>query len=138
MKNFLKFLSVPMVFVLLMLVGCSDETPVSPLENFSPEIVNGADSFEFQITDAENVTAVVEYHWMNSGNKSSVNHSSVVTDGSAVVSLYDADGNLVYTSSLLASANNESEIGTAGVWKVRVTFVNAYGTMNFRCEKLYE
>jgi hypothetical protein len=124
------------MILLIIIVGCSDNPPATSFDNFQPEIVNNVDAFEFQITDATHVTTTVNYSWENTGAQASINHSSVIVQGVGSVTLLDADGTQVYTSSLLASSTDQSSAGTAGTWTVRVTFSNASGTMNFRCEKL--
>jgi len=127
------------IFLLLLFViiaGCSSNNPANSFSNFQPEIVNNVDAFEFQITDATRVTTTVNYNWENTGTQASINHSSVISHGVGSVTLLDANGTQVYTSSLLASSTDQSIVGVAGTWTVRVTFSNASGTMNFRCEKL--
>ena len=121
--------------VALVLIGCSDEKK-NPISAFQPEIINNADAFQFQITDASNVTTTVTYSWTNTGTQATVNHSTVTTAGSATVYLLDADTTQVYTAGLSASLNEASSVGTAGNWTVRVVFIGFSGTANFRVEKL--
>lgn len=121
--------------VCLLMVGCSSDK-ANPLSAFQPEIINNADAFQFQITDATNVTTTVTYPWENTGTQATINHSTVTTSGSATVFLLDADTTQVYSASLSASLNEASSVGTTGTWIVRVVFVNFTGTTNFRVEKL--
>ncbi len=117
--------------------GCgSDSNPASPLANFQPEIVNNQDAFSFQVTAIENVTTVVSYTWANSGTQAVINHSSTVDSGSVAVIIFDNDGSQVYGNPLVASLNENSSVGVAGSWTITVTLVNAYGTLNFRADKL--
>jgi PBP1b-binding outer membrane lipoprotein LpoB len=127
-------LSILLLFVLF--VGCSDNNPTSPFANYNPEIVNNTDSFEFQISDGTNVTAVVEYSWQNTGTQASIDHSSVFTDGVASITILDADDTQVYSSVLLASSTEQSTVGVAGTWTIIVVFANADGTANFRVESM--
>ena len=121
----------------LMVIGCSSSTtPSAPLANFSPEIVNNVDAFSFQITDGENITTTVEYNWENTGTQATINHSTTTTAGSASMIVYAADSSQVYTNGLVASANEPTTVGTAGTWRIRVTFVNYSGTSNFSLQKL--
>ena len=121
----------------LMVIGCSSSTPPSaPLANFSPEIVNNVDAFSFQITNGENITTIVEYNWENTGTQATIDHSTTTSAGSATLVVYDADSAQVYTSGLVASANEPSSVGTTGTWRIRVTFVNYSGTSNFSLQKL--
>lgn len=121
----------------LLAIGCSSSTPLSaPLANFSPEIVNNVDAFSFQITNGENITTTVEYSWENTGTQATINHSTTTTSGTATMIIYDADSAQVYTSGLVASANEPTTVGTAGTWIIRVTFTGYSGTSNFRVDKL--
>ncbi len=125
------------LIIALIAIGCSSSSlPVAPLANFSPEIVNNVDAFSFQITNGENITTTVEYAWENTGTQATINHSTTTTAGTATMIVYDADSAQVYTNGLVASANEPSSVGTAGTWRIRVTFVNYSGTSNFSLQKL--
>ncbi len=122
----------------LMAVGCSSSSnpATAPLANFSPEIINNVDAFSFQITNGENISTTVEYAWENTGTQATINHSTTTTAGTATMIVYDADSAQVYTNGLVASANEASSVGTAGTWRIRVTFTAYSGTSNFRVDKL--
>jgi hypothetical protein len=117
----------------LILNGCGNDNPVSA---FEPEIINTADAFQFQVTDAKNVTATLTYHWENPNNQATIDHSTALSEGTASVEVFDADSNLVYQSPLVASGTDQSASGTAGFWIITVIFDNFSGTANFRVEKL--
>lgn len=121
------------VLVLTVMAGCSDSNPISA---FQPEIINDTDAFEFQITDARNVSTTLTYSWVNTGAQASVDHSTALDDGVASVVLRDANGTQVYSSGLKASGTEQSLAGTSGAWSVVVTFSNFDGTSNFRLQKL--
>ena len=123
-----------MLFTFIALTGCSDDS--NPVSAFEPEIINNADAFQFQITDAVNVNTILNYNWTNTGSQATIDHSSVLSEGTATVKLYDADGTEVYSNDLVASLNESSSVGTAGIWNVQIIFVNASGTFNIRVEKL--
>jgi PBP1b-binding outer membrane lipoprotein LpoB len=131
---------IPTLFLLPLLAfvftGCSSDNPTAPLANFQPEIVNNQDSFQFQATAVENVSATVSYSWQNSGTQATINHSSTVDSGSVSVIILDNDGVQVYGNPLAASLNEPTSTGIAGTWTVRVTLLNCYGTLNFRAETL--
>jgi hypothetical protein len=115
--------------------GCSnDET--NPISAFQPEVVNNTDAFQFQITGASNVTTNLTYQWENTGTQASIDHSTAMTDGSAVLTIFDADTVQVYTNGLVASGTHQTAVGTAGTWTIQISFVNFDGTANFRAEKL--
>ncbi len=74
--------------------------------------------------------------WNNTGSQATVNHSTATISGSATIELLDADLVPVYSSPLAASANEQSNVGTPGIWLVRVTLTEFSGTANFRVEKM--
>jgi hypothetical protein len=136
MKAF-KTLTMAAVAIALLAIGCgSDPAPTQPLANFQPEIVNNPDAFSFQATAVKNVTATVQYTWSNSGLQATINHSSAVDSGTAVVQVLDANNVQVYSNALLASGTPSTTVGATGNWKIRVTLTNVYGTLNFNAQKL--
>ena len=118
----------------LLVAACSDDP--NPIAAFEPEVINTADAFQFQITDASNVTATLSYSWQNTNQQATVNHSTVTTDGAATVIILDADSVQVYSSGLVASRTEASAIGAAGLWTVRVILAGFDGTANFSIEPL--
>jgi hypothetical protein len=116
--------------------GCGDDEPAAPLSAFEPEIISRQDSFEFQVSDAVNMNATLEYSWPNSGAQAAIDHSSAITSGSASVSILDAGAVEVYSGALVASANQPTASGEPGTWTIRVMLSDCSGTLNFRAEKL--
>lgn len=126
--------SLSLLAVLFLFTGCDDED--NALAPFEPEIVNTADAFQFQITDARNVSVDRSYTWNNTNTRGSVDHSTSRTDGAGTVVILDADGTEVYRSAMRASGSDQTDVGVAGDWTVRVIFEVFDGTANFRVEKL--
>ena len=128
---------ITLVFV-LSIIGCGSntKTPTQSFSNFNPEIINNTDAFQFQITDAENVSTTVSYLWENTGTQATVNHSTITDSGTAVLTVLSADSVQVYSNGLVASTNEPTSVGTTGLWIIQLTFNNYYGTANFRLEKL--
>ncbi len=122
------------LIAIFVLGGCSDKT--NPIASYQPEVVNHADAFQFQITHAKNVSTTLNYSWVNSGTRGTINHATALTGGTAVVTIFDANNQQVYTSSLKASGTEQSAFGVAGTWKIRIIFSDFDGTANFRVEKL--
>ena len=135
MNNYLLKTSLFLAVILLAL-GCSNDQKSNPISSFEPEVINSADAFQFQITDAADVSTTLIYQWVNSGAQATIDHSTALTAGSATVEIMDADTTQVYTSGLLSSGTEESVTGTTGTWFVKVTFVDFNGTVNFTIEKL--
>jgi hypothetical protein len=135
MKNaFSKSTLTLLALVSVLFYGCSNNN--NPISAFEPEVINNADAFQFQVTDATNVTATLSYSWSNTGTRASIDHSTALTDGSATVTILDNDNVQVYTSGLVASATDASNIGVPGTWTVTVVLTGFSGTANFRAEKL--
>jgi len=119
--------------VLVTMSGCSDKNPIAP---FQPEVINNADAFQFQITAARDVTTTLNYSWVNSGTRATINHATARQQGTATVTVFDANNQQVYTHSLVASATEQSTVGVAGTWRIRIVFGDFDGSANFRVEKL--
>ncbi len=117
------------------ITGCSDSsTPPAP-PGIQPEIINILDSFEYQIQSIEGYTGTATYTWENSGTVAAVDHSSVITGGLGTVVVLDAAGTQVYSGALVSSGSFLTQTGTAGNWKVTVTYATFTGTVNFRVQK---
>lgn len=116
-----------------LLAACGDST--SSLAPFQPQINNAADNFQFQATNVTNVTYTFTYTWANSGTAASVNQSTTIAAGTAVVTILDNSGAQVYSLSLSANGAFPTSTGTTGNWTVRVAFTNYSGTVNFRVQK---
>jgi hypothetical protein len=123
-----------LLLVAASLAGCGRDR--NPIASFQPEVVNNTDAFQFQITDASKVTTTLSYTWVNTGTRATVDHSTSTKAGGASIEIRDASGTQVYSSALIASGVQETLVGTAGNWTVRVVFANFGGTANFRAEKL--
>ena len=121
--------------VVLFGAACSDSPAAAPLAPFEPQINNIADNFEFQATGVTDVTWTFTYSWSNSGTSASVDQSTTIAAGTAVVTVYDALGTQVYTQSLSANGTFDTSSGVAGTWTIKVAFVNYDGTVNFRLQK---
>jgi hypothetical protein len=119
----------PLLCSLLMLpfaLGCSSSS--NPLAAFQPEIRNNP--------DVANVSTTVEYLWQNSGQRVTLNQSSVITGGSATLKLFSPDMVERYSASLSSNGTFQSDTATAGSWRIRVILTNVSGTLNFRAQKL--
>jgi len=134
-----KFLALIAVVVLasgIMITGCGSNKPVNPLSPFQPQIINQTDDFAFQITNVTSLTTTVTYHWQNTGTSASIDHSSVLTNGTGTLTILDADGTQVYSSALLASGTEASGAGTTGAWTIRVVMNSMDADqVNFRVQK---
>ena len=121
--------------LLLIPVSCGSDNN-NPLSAFQPEVINQTDAFEFQVTNASDVSTTVSYQWQNSGTQATIDHSTVTTVGSASMRVLDANATEVYTNGLVASANHQTTAGVSGMWTIELTFTHFSGTANFRAQKL--
>jgi len=112
--------------------GCGND-PVSPGRDW--QVNNAPDTFQFQATAMENYTTTLQYSWSNSGTTANVDQSSSVSDGSASLTLRDANGTQVYSRNLGQNGSFSSAAGTSGTWTVTVTMSKTTGTLNFRAQK---
>ena len=128
-------LTLSLTALMLFAVGCGSDNN-NPLSAFQPEVINQADAFEFQVTNASDVSTTVSYQWQNSGTQATIDHSTVTTAGSATMRVLDANGTEVYSNGLVASANHQTTAGVSGMWTIELTFTKFSGTANFRAQKL--
>jgi hypothetical protein len=61
---------------------------------------------------------------------------STTTAGTALLTVRDAAGTVVYTNALVPSRNEPTAVGTAGTWTIVVTMTSYTGSLNFRAQKL--
>jgi len=119
--------------VVALAAACGNST--GPLAPFQPQINNITDDFQFQATGVTNVTWTYNYNWLNSGDSATVNQSTTITTGAAVLTIYDSTGTQLYTQSLSANGTYGMTKGIHGRWHVKVQFTNYSGTVNFRIQK---
>jgi hypothetical protein len=113
------------------LVACRD-----PLSPFQPEVSNATDTFALQATGVSGLSSTASYAWPVTGTRATINHSTTTTAGTAILTIRDAAGAVVYDRSLLPSLNEPTAVGVAGTWTVQVRMTGYSGTLNFRAQKL--
>jgi hypothetical protein len=112
--------------------GCSND----PLGPYQPEITNTTDNFQLQATGVADVTSTQTYSWSNTGTRATINHSTTTSAGTALLTVRDGAGAVVYTKALVPSLNEATATGTAGTWTIVLTLTAYSGTLNFRAQKL--
>ena len=113
----------------MMILACD------PLSPFQPEIGNAPDNFQFQATAMKGVTLTRDYAWQHSGSIANVNQSTTLSAGSATLTIMDASGKEVYRKNLTENGTFKTEPGASGRWTIRIEFVLASGTANFRVQR---
>jgi hypothetical protein len=116
---------------LLFLAGCSD--PVSPGKDL--QISNVTDSFQFQVTDMKRYTRALSYSWMNTGTIAAVNQACSITEGTAILTIRDANGTQTYSRNLSDNGTFDTAAGTSGSWTIELALSKTTGTLNFRVQK---
>ena len=112
-------------------LGCSSSSG----PGIQPEITNATDNFQYQVSAVDGYTGTLTYYWQHTGTVASVNQATTVTGGSMTLVIRDANNNQVYSQSLATNGTLDTSAGTAGQWKIVVTYTNASGTVNFRVQK---
>ena len=115
----------------LLLAACGGTT----IARFQPEIRNLTDTFEFQVTNAKDVSQNLQYNWENTGTMANVNQDCRITNGSAQLLIRDAQNTIVYTRNLADNGTFVTNAGAAGTWEIAVSLSNFDGTINFRVQK---
>lgn len=115
------------------LAACSSD-PVSP--GVQPQITNLVDDFGYQVSDVRNYSSTDNYSWQNTGTDASVDHSTSITSGSAMLVLLDANGTQVYSRALDESGSFPTATGVAGNWTIRIVYSSTVSpAVNFRVQK---
>ena len=118
----------------VLLAGCSKNVPLTD-PAFQPQITNQTDTFAFQVTNVTGVTQTLSYNWQNTGTRADINQASQITSGSATLTILDASGQQVYTSSLASNGTFTTATGTSGAWTIRISTNDVKGSINFRVQK---
>ena len=118
-------------FGLLLFSSCKK----NDLAAFQPEIINNPDSFSLQATGLDKVTDVLTYTWSNSGTVANIDQSSVISDGTATLTIEDSQGTQVYTKDLSIDGSFTSTAGIAGDWTITVDLSKVKGDLNFTTQK---
>lgn len=127
--------SLAAVFGIFLLVsGCSDSTNLIGPSN-QLEVTNATDQFQFQVSALDKVTDSRTYTWQNTGGSATLDVSEEITGGSVVLTIRDADGQVVYDGNLAQSGNGTTSQGAPGSWTISVVLTEVTGTFNFRVQK---
>ena len=110
----------------LALVACGGASILGP--DNEVQVSNNADQFTWRASDLVEVTDTVTFNWTVTTPSAFVRHAHApLTNGSATLTVLDADGILVYLVPLSGVSNESATTlsGTAGTWTVTVTLNNA-------------
>jgi len=82
-----------------------------------------------------NVTQTLQYTWQNTGTQANVNQATVLTAGTATLTIRDAAGTQVYTRNLTDNGTFQTTSGATGGWSIQVVLTSVSGTLNFRVQR---
>lgn len=118
----------------LLLAACSDAvTGIGPENQL--EVTNAVDQFQFQLTDLNEVTDSRSYQWENTGTQATVDVSQAISGGSAILTIRDAAGTIMYREEIAEDSDGNTAIGVAGTWQIDIVLTDSRGTFNFRVQK---
>lgn len=118
----------------LFVAACSDAATVIGPEN-QLEVTNAVDQFQFQLTDLDEVTDQRSYQWENTGTEATVDVSQAISGGSAILTIRDAEGTIMYREEIAEDSDGNTAIGVAGTWQIDIVLTDSRGTFNFRVQK---
>lgn len=111
-------------------MACAEESPAG-LE-LDPAIVSQIDDFSFDLVGFADATETWHYTWTNTAPTATVDHASVLTAGSATLTIFDANADPVYSGPVANGDTVGTATGAAGAWIVRVVLTKAAGAVRFR------
>lgn len=129
--------SSPLRFLLvgILLAGCGGDGSNGIGPSNQLQVTNAADDFQLQVTNLSNVSATLRYSWTNTGDSASINQATVVTGGTATLSIRGPDSVVVYQSDLTGNGTFQSSLSTTGTWYIELRLRKADGDVNFRVQK---
>ena len=120
--------------VMLFAVACGDSANLIGPEN-QIEVTNAIDQFQFQLTSLDDVTDTRRYDWQNTGTRATIDVSQAITDGSAILTIRDANGAVMYEEDIAGDSDSTTPDGVPGTWQIEVVLTGTTGTFNFRVQK---
>jgi len=118
----------------LFLTGCGDSSTGIGPEN-QLEVTNAVDQFQFQLTALNDVSDRRGYDWENSGSRATIDISEAITGGSAILTILDAAGTVMYEADIAEDGDATTPVGLSGSWRIEVVLSGTTGTFNFRVQK---
>ena len=118
----------------LLLTSCEDSSTGIGPEN-QLEVMNALDQFQFQLTALDDVSDRRDYDWENTGTRATVDISEAITGGSAILTISDAAGTVMYEADIAEDGDAITPVGLSGTWRIKVVLSRTTGTFNFRVQK---
>lgn len=113
--------------------ACGDANVIGPDNEL--EVTNATDSFQLQVSVLDGVSQALTYTWQNTGTQATIDVSQAITSGTALLTITDANGAVVYQEDIAGDSDGQSAVGIMGGWGIRVDLENVTGTFNFRVQR---
>lgn len=126
-------LLLPMLLMAASLTACSSDNSLGPDNQL--EVTNATDDFQFQVSNMDRVSQTLSYLWENTGTQATIDISQAIASGSALLTIRDDFGNVVYQEDIADDNDTDTAVGDAGMWAIEVRIQSATGTFNFRLQK---
>jgi len=123
MKNFIGITSATLL-VTGFLVACGDN-PLGPEGQY--QVSSAADNFTLSMWYLEDAVDTRTYKWENTGPQATVYESQILSSGSVILTIRDAEGTVVHQSDVVSDFDGDTEVGVAGSWTIEVELQNANG-----------
>lgn len=132
MKSTLRF---PALLLGILLAACGGDGSNGIGPGNQLQVANAADDFQLQVTNLNNVRETLRYSWVNTGDSASINQATVLSGGTATLTIRGPDNAVVYQSDLVGNGTFQSALSTAGTWSIELKLRGADGDVNFRVQK---
>ena len=119
---------------LLVVTGACGDSNVIGSDN-QLEVTNATDNFQMQVSVLEGVSQTLTYTWQNTGTQATIDVSQAITSGTALLTITDANGAVVYQEDIAEDSDGQSAVGVTGGWGIRVELQGVNGTFNFRVQR---
>lgn len=124
----------PLSLALMVAVAaCGDSNLIGPDNQL--EVTNAADNFQLQVSALSRVSQTLEYTWQNGGTQATIDISQAITSGTALLTVTDASGTVVYQEDIADDVDGQTLVGVSGGWGIRVVLGEVSGTFNFRAQR---
>jgi hypothetical protein len=113
--------------------ACGDSNVIGPDNQL--EVTNATDNFQMQVSALDGVSQTLTYTWQNTGTQATIDISQAITSGTALLTITDADGAVVYQEDIADDSDGQSTVGVMGGWGIQVVLEGVNGTFNFRVQR---
>ena len=119
---------------LVITVACTDTvSPIGPDNQLN--VTNEIDQFELGVVNLDEVTETQRFDWENTGTQATIDVNQSITDGSAILTVRDADGTVLYQEDVAQDSDGNTPEGVPGTWEIEIVFDETSGTFNFSVER---